>query len=91
MTFPVVVVPSGDQFTASLVGVPDLRVVGVTRAAALDAIRTEIASRISRGELFSVEVDLLGVSDLAGKYAGDPTLAEIAADAYRRRNAERAP
>ena len=88
MTFPVVVEPCDGQFAATLVGAPDVRVVGPTRADAIAALRAEIAHRIGRGELLSLEVDTVGAADLAGKYAEDPTLRQICADAYQRRDAE---
>ena len=49
---------------------------------------SEIAGRIGRGELGTLEVDSLGIGDLAGKYADDPSLREICADAYAERDAD---
>ncbi|MHC4405807.1 MAG: hypothetical protein ACYTG0_39685 [Planctomycetota bacterium] len=80
--------PFEGQFAATLVGAPQLRVVGPTRAEAIAALRAEIALRVGRGELLSLEMDALGASDLAGGYADDPTLTEICRDAYQRRDAE---
>jgi len=88
MTFPILVVPWEGQFAAELVGAPEVRVVGSTRGEAIAGVKAEIAERIGRGELLSLEIDALGATDLAGKYAADPTLAEICADAYSQRDAE---
>ncbi len=91
MTFPILIEPYDGQFAASLVGMPNVRVVGPTRSQVLDALKGEIAQRIALGELLSLEVDAVGVSGLAGKYSTDPTLRTICEDAYHRRDAERRP
>jgi len=85
MTFPVVVEPIEGQFAAALVGAPEVRVIGPTRSEAVGALKAEIEQRIRRGELLSLEIEKAGVSGLAGKYADDPTLRDICADAYRLR------
>lgn len=60
-----------------------------TRAEAIAALRTEIQQRIAQGELLTLEVDAIGVTDLAGKFKDDPTLREICEQAYQMRDAER--
>lgn len=87
MTFPVLVTPSEGRFAATLVGVPDVRMVAPTRDQAIAALRAKIEERVATGELLSVGVCPGAVTDLAGKYADDPTLREICADAYRQRDA----
>ena len=89
MTFPVLVEACDGQFTASPVGVPNVRVVGPTRSQAVDALKAVIEHRIALGELLSLEIDAIGVSSLAGKYNADPTLRTICDDAYQMRDAER--
>ena len=89
MTFPVLVELSEGRFAATLVGAPQVRVVGSTREEAIAALRAEIAQRVQRGELLTLEIDALGVADFAGKYADDPTLRPICAEAYRQRDRER--
>ena len=42
--------------------------VGLTRSEAISALQVEIAQRIARGKLLSLEVEERGVSSLAGKY-----------------------
>ena len=88
MTFPIVVVPSEGQFTAALVGAPEVRVVGSTRGEAIAAIKAEITDRMGRGELVGLEISPAGIADLAGTYAADPSLRQICTDAYRERDAE---
>ncbi len=88
MTFSVSVESCQGRFAATLVGAPGLRVVGNTRHEALAALKAEIAQRVQRGELFSLEIENVGVSHFAGKYADDPTLAQISAAVYQRRDAE---
>ena len=89
MTFPVLVEACDGQFTASLVGVPNVRVVGPTRSQAVEALKAVIEHRIALGELLSLEIDAIDVSSLAGKYNADPTLRAICDDAYQMRDAER--
>jgi len=89
MTFPVLVEPCDGQFAASLVGVPNVRVIGPTRSQAIDALRVEIEHRVALGELLSLDIEMIGVSSLAGKYGADPTLRAICDDAYQARDAER--
>lgn len=89
MTFPIVVEPCDGQFTASLLGEPKVRVIGRTRSQALDALKTEIEHRVAIGELLSLEIDTIGVTDLAGKYQADPTLRAICNDTYAKRDSDR--
>ena len=91
MSFPVVVQVSDGQFSAALVGVPELRVVRPTRDAAITALRAELEQRVEQGELISVDIAEIGLASLAGKYANDPTLHEIGRDAYQQRDADPAP
>ncbi len=88
MTFPILIVPQEGQFAAALVGAPMWRVVGSTRGEAVAALKAEITGRLGAGELGTLEIDTLGVSGLAGKYADDPSLREICADAYAKRDAD---
>jgi hypothetical protein len=88
MSFPVLIEACGDHFAAYLPGVPNARVVGPTRSEAIDALKLEIEHRIALGELLSLDVDTIGVTGLAGKYAADATLRSICDDAYRARDAE---
>ena len=88
MTFPVLVEPCDGQFAAMLVGAPLIRAVGSTRADALAALQADLAQRLARGELTSLELAPAGVSGLAGKYGEDPTLRAICAEAYRQRDVE---
>ncbi len=89
MTFPVVVEACDGQFAASLVGVPQVRVVSPTRSQAIDALKVALAHRIALGELLSLDIETTGISSLAGKYEADPTLRAICDEAYQLREAER--
>lgn len=88
MTFPVVVEACDGQFAASLVGVPNVRVVGSTRSQAIDALSEELEHRVARGELLSLDIETIGVSSLAGKYEADSTRCTICDEAYQLRDAE---
>lgn len=88
MTFPILIETDDGQFAASLIGAPEVRVVEATRAQAIAELQEELRQRVQLGELLALEVEPLGVSDLAGKYRDDPTLREICAQAYEMRDAE---
>ena len=77
MTFPIVVEASDGQFAASLVGVPNVRVIGPTRSQAIDSLKKELEQRVALGELLSLDIETIGVANLAGKYEADPTLRTI--------------
>ena len=91
MTFPVLVEAQNGHFTASLAGVPNLSVTEATRTQAIAALKAELQQRIEQGELVSLEVDTIGVSDLAGIFSDDPTLREICEQAYQMRDAGNQP
>ena len=88
MTFSVHVEPWEGRFAATLVGAPEVRVVAPTRNEAVAELRTKIAQSVAQGALLSVEVAACGIADLAGKYADDPCIRQMCADAYQRRDAE---
>jgi hypothetical protein len=88
MTLPVLVESCDGQFAAVLVGAPTIRAMGTTQTEALAALQADLAQRIARGELVSLELVPTGLSGLAGKYRTDPTLCEICSEAYRMRDAE---
>jgi hypothetical protein len=89
MTFPVVIEACDGQFAASFVGAPNVRVVEPTRDQAIAALRGELQQRVQRGELLALDIDVVSISSLAGKYSADPTLREICNQAYQRRDAGR--
>ncbi len=86
MTFPIVVEPRDGQFAASLAGMPSLLAMGSTRAEAIDALKKELGHRVAIGDLVSIDIETIGISDLAGKYQADPTLRAICEEAYRQRD-----
>lgn len=86
MTFPVLIESSKDQFEASLPGVPTVRVIGATRSQAIENLKAEIERRIQLGELLSLDVETVGVSNFAGKYEDDPTLRDICGRVYQIRD-----
>lgn len=88
MSFPIFVEAVNGQFAASLIGGPNVRVVKPSRAEAIAELRSQIQQRVELGELVSLEIDAVSVSDMAGKYASDPTLRQISDEAYQLRDAE---
>jgi hypothetical protein len=91
MTLPILVAQTNGQFSATLVGSPDLRCVAPTRAEAIAALQIEVAQKVSKGELVNLEVSPLGVSDLAGRFKDDPELRDICKNIYAARDAEPLP
>ena len=90
MTFPIMVESSEGQFRASLVGDPGLCVGAPSREAAVAGLKEQLRHRVAQGQLLSLDVDSESVWGLAGKFADDPTLRDICAEAYAVRDAERA-
>ena len=88
MTLPIVVEQTNGQFTARLAGAPELSGAGPTRSGALAALQAELRRRLKSGELVTLEIEPQGVSHLTGRFADDPTLREICADAYAARDAD---
>lgn len=89
MTVPVLIQPTDGQFSASLVGSPDLRCVRPTRTEALAALRSELARKVAADELVDLEIEPLGVAAVAGQFKDDPTLRDICEEIYRQRDAQK--
>ncbi len=82
------------RFAASVLGAPGLRAVADTREQAVAALRSEVETRVSGGELLFLDVEPKGLLALAGRYADDPVAREmweeIRTEAYRLRDEEKA-
>jgi hypothetical protein len=78
MSFTILVEAVNGQFAASLIGAPNVRVVKPNRAQAIAGLKAEIQQRVALGELLSVEIDAISVSDLAGSTAPIPHFARSA-------------
>jgi hypothetical protein len=89
MTLAARVESNNGDFTAELIGAPDVRATASSRDLAVQALRQVIAERLSQGALALVDVPMLGVTDVFGTFRDDPTLREICEEAYRLRDAER--
>ena len=87
MSFPIFVEAVNGQYSASLIGAPNVRVVKPNRAEAIAELRSEIQQRVAIGELLSLEIEPVSVLSLAGKYGSDATLREICDEAYQLRDA----
>jgi hypothetical protein len=89
MTFPIAVQAANGHFTATVLGSPNLRAEGESRAQALERLKAVLVERVQHGELSALSIDEpSGILSLAGKYANDPTLRDICEEAYRARDAE---
>lgn len=89
MNVPILVRALDRQFTATLIGAPDISAAGATREEAIAGLRQVVKEHVERGEIASLEFD--DWLDLAGKYRDDPMLAEICEEAYRTRDADVKP
>lgn len=89
MTVPVLVQQTNGQFSASLVGSPEVRCVGNSRAEAIAALQSELTRRSAAGELVNLEIPPIGVSGLAGRFQDDDALREICEQIYRDRDAQK--
>lgn len=88
MTFPVLIESENGKFVASLLGTSDVRVMEKTRSQAIVSLKAKISQRMEKGELLFLELDKPGISTFAAKYKSDPTLRDICADAYQKRDEE---
>jgi hypothetical protein len=89
MTVSVLIQPTGGQYSASLIGLPDLRCIRPSRDEAIAALQSELAQKVKAGELVNMDIPAVGVSGLAGRFADDPALGEICEEIYRERDADR--
>ena len=89
MTVPILIQYAAGQFTASLLGSPEVRCIRPSKDEAVAALQQELAQKVSSGELINLDVPPSGVTALAGLFAGDESLQEIRADIYRDRDADR--
>jgi hypothetical protein len=89
MTVQILVQPLNDQFSASLLGSPELQVIRPSKNEAIEALREALTQKVRAGEIVSIELGPIGVSGLAGRFADDPSLREICAEIYRQRDADR--
>lgn len=89
MTIPVWVEQRSGTFTASVPGAPGISVQGETRELAVAEARSRIRSGLANGQLVMVDVEFVGVSGLAGTEKDDPSILEIAIEAYRLRELEK--
>ena len=90
MTIPVWVEQSNGTFTASVLDRSELKASGASRDDAMLALRNALRPQLASGELESLDLDLVGVSGLAGRCQDDPSILEIAEEAYRLREQEKA-
>lgn len=97
MSFALHIQPIGNQFAATLVGVPNVQVIKDTRSQAVEALQTLIGELMSRGDLILYnpkqslkrsDEEPISLMALAGKFKDDETLDEIVAEAYALRDAE---
>ena len=88
MNFAVSIESAHGQFTATLIGAPDVKVQGPTRDAALLELRRVVLQRVHDGDIASLEIPFSSVTDHIGAFADDPSLDEISSEAYALRDSE---
>ena len=88
MNFPVLIHPTTDGFSASLIGAPEVQAMASSREAALAGLCVAIEKRVACGELLTLQVGDTSLHSIAGSYRDDPFLLEISQEAARRRAEE---
>lgn len=89
MMISIRVIPTNGQYTATVVGDPELQATRPTRESAVSALHQDIQNMANRGELLTCDIEPQGLMALFGKYRDDPTLKEICRQAYAARDAEK--
>jgi len=89
MNVPILIQNLDREFTATVIGAPDISAAGATREEAIAGLRQVVQHYVERGEIASIEFD--DWLDLAGKYRDDQMLDEICEEAYRTRDANLKP
>ena len=90
MTISVRVLPANGQYTATVVGDPELHATRSTREAAVAALQQDIQIMAYRGERLTCDIEPQGLMALFGKYRDDPMLKELCRQANAERDAEKA-
>lgn len=88
MSLAILVEQSGTDYSASVPGIPQMKIVRASRADAVVALEAEIRRRVQVGGLLPIELAAGGVTNLAGMFRDNPTLSDICDEAYRQRDAE---
>lgn len=90
MTVTVRIEQTGNEFEASVVGLPSLTIRGSSRSEVIESVRSRLTQEVERGDFVTLDLPpSSNVMSQAGTYADDPTLAEICRDAYAARDLER--
>lgn len=90
MNVPVYVEQLNGHYLATASGLPEIRAESSNRDQAVEEVRQQLREKVTSGQLVLVDVDFVGVSGLAGSFKHDPTILEIAAEAYRLRDEQKA-
>lgn len=89
MTVPVWIEQQNGHFTATVLGAPGMHASASSREKAIEALRVEVETRLSAGELLLLGVEPKGLGALAGRYASDDVSRQawndVVAEAYRQR------
>jgi hypothetical protein len=89
MSFPISIESTEHGFCAFVPGDRSVSGEGATRQEAVSALRAEIQVRLAHGDLILVDIEPLGVTQLAGAWADDPTVPELVDEIYRLRDEDR--
>ncbi len=90
MTVPVWVEQSNGKFTATVVGVPQMRAEAATKDQAVASLKAQLHDRVTAGEVVMVDVPTPAVP--ARRYTDDEVavMRELTAEIYRERDAQKA-
>jgi hypothetical protein len=89
MNVPVKIEQRDGLFRASIPGISEVHAEAVSVDQVVTAVSEQLRKRVETGELVFINVGMIGISGLAGKYRNDPALREICEEAYRQRDAEK--
>jgi hypothetical protein len=91
MQFPIHIEHINGHYSAVLLGGPAIRVTAPSRAEVLVQMRNELFRRVQTGEIVWVDIPAPDPVDFVGILKDDPTLEDLLAEIYRRRDAEPYP
>ncbi len=89
MPIPVSIEQLNGHFVATVLAMPSMRVEADTEYEAIDAMRNRIRDDIERKKIVLVEMDLVGLSGMFGKYKAHEDWQGICDESYRLRDEQK--
>lgn len=89
MPIPVSIEQLNGHFVATVLAMPSMRVEADTEHEALAGIRNRIRDDVDRKKIVLIEMDLVGLSGMFGKYEAHEDWQAICDEAYRLRDEQK--